>query len=191
MSSREEQETRKILRLFKSAMLKVGKIEKVSPISISASQYNRVCREHDIDYVKLEVLRTLGGFIYLRDNIFKELKNLVDETGKSEKTILNEFNKLVKKITAIIKEDGHEATLDDIYNIAYTSTDGNEEIANDIRKIYKDFGMEVYIDVGVTNNEESMVKSYEGLTFDSGYLNPNLINDSSNNSCTSKVLEVS
>ena len=37
--------------------------------------------------------------------------------------------------SSIIKKDGHEATLDDIYNIAYTSTDGNEEIANDIRKI--------------------------------------------------------
>lgn len=142
----------------------------------------------DLKAITTNTVKTVGdgttSAVILSYLIFKELKNLADETGKSEKTILNEFNKLVKKITSIIKEDGHKATLDDIYNIAYTSTDGNEEIASDIKKIYKDFGMEVYIDVGVTNNEESMVKSYEGLTFDSGYLNPNLINDSSNNSCT-------
>ena len=135
----------------------------------------------DLKAITTNTVKTVGdgttSAVILSYLIFKELKNLVDKTGKSEKTILDEFN-------AIIKEDGHEASLDDIYNIAYTSTDGNKEIANDIRKIYKDFGMEVYIDVGVTNNEESLVKSYEGLTFDSGYLNPNLINDSTNNSCT-------
>lgn len=142
----------------------------------------------DLKAITTNTVKTVGdgttSAVILSYLIFKELKNLADKTGKSEKTILNEFNNLVKKITAIIKEDGHAATLDDIYNIAYTSTDGNEEIATEIKKIYKDFGMEVYIDVGVTNNEESLVKSYEGLTFDSGYLNPNLINDTTNNSCT-------
>lgn len=142
----------------------------------------------DLKAITTNTVKTVGdgttSAVILSYLIFKELKNLADKTGKSEKTILNEFNKLVKKITNIIKEDGHVATLDDIYNIAYTSTDGNEEIAKDIKKIYEDFGMEVYIDVGVTNNEESLVKSYEGLTFDSGYLNPNLINDTTNNSCT-------
>lgn len=142
----------------------------------------------DLKSITTNTVKTVGdgttSAVILSYLIFKELKNLADKTGKSEKTILNEFNKLVKKITKLIEKDGHEATLDDIYNIAYTSTDGNEEIANDIKKIYKDFGMEVYIDVGVTNNEESLVKSYEGLTFDSGYMNPNLINTSSNNTCT-------
>lgn len=142
----------------------------------------------DLKVITTNTVKTVGdgttSAVILSYLIFKELKNLADKTGKSEKTILNEFKALVKKITAIIKKDGHEATLDDIYHIAYTSTDGNEEIANDIKKIYKDFGMEVYIDVGVTNNENSLVKSYEGLTFDSGYLNPNLINNTANNSCT-------
>lgn len=142
----------------------------------------------DLRAITTNTVKTVGdgttSAVILSYLIFKELTNLTKTTGKSEKTILNEFNKLVKKITKLIKEDGHEATMEDIYNIAYTSTDGNEEIAKEIKKIYKDFGMEVYIDVGVTNNEESLVKSYEGLTFDSGYLNPNLINDLANNSCT-------
>ena len=142
----------------------------------------------DLKAITTNTIKAVGdgttSAIILSYLIFKELKNLADKTDKSEKTILNEFNTLVKQITEIIKKDGHDVTIDDIYNIAYTSTDGDKEIANDIKKIYKEFGMDVYIDVGVTNNENSLVKSYEGLTFDSGYLNPNLINNSTNNSCT-------
>ena len=193
MDNREEQETRKILRLFKSAMLKVGKIEKVSPISISASQYNSVCRGHDINYVKLEVLRTLGGFIYLRDNIFKELKkqdkkaknkghykDIILATLKdfiSEKHSIPSFNEFKKTCSIDVKGvyKNMQEVLTDLYkaypfletetlNESVYTVDYKEEIDDIIAKSNKFVITTAVVDKKVDEDFYNSIKNYSEKT---------------------------
>lgn len=62
----------------------------------------------DLKAITTNTVKTVGdgttSAVILSYLIFKELKNLADETGKSEKTILNEFNKLVKRLLLLLKK---------------------------------------------------------------------------------------
>ena len=87
------------------------------------------------------------------------------------------FDRLIKKLSDDIRKSGRECTLDDIYNIAYISTNGNEEIANNIKSIYEEYGMDVFIDVSATTDGTSNIKAYDGVTLETGYSDPCMIND--------------
>jgi chaperonin GroEL (HSP60 family) len=69
-----------------------------------------------------------------------------------------------------------ETTVDDIYKIAYVATNGNEKIAANIREIYREYGNNVYIDVNISNTTEDLVKTYDGMTIESGYSDSCYIN---------------
>ena len=79
---------------------------------------------------------------------------------------------IIEKIDTYKKE---EVTLDDIYNIALTSTDNNTEIAGYLRDIYREFGNDVFIDVGISNDEDTKIKYYNGTTLKAGYADPVMI----------------
>lgn len=84
--------------------------------------------------------------------------------------IIFTFKKVVDKIIEEIKKDGRECTLEDIYDIAYTSTNGNERLANNLYTLYKDYGLDIYIDLQVAlSSSEDIVKVYDGMTINSGY----------------------
>lgn len=109
--------------------------------------------------------------------IFKYLKEAHETYNIPEKKLADELLKASKEICKIIAQNGRDTTLDDIYWIAYTSTDGNEEIANNIKELYEKFGMEAYINVGVSNTENDIIRKYDGLTIDAGYFNTDFINN--------------
>ena len=87
------------------------------------------------------------------------------------------FKEVVSEISQSIKELGRECTLDDIYDIAYISTNGNDDIASQIEDIYRTYGMNVFIDVSASTNENTYVKSYNGVTIEAGYSDPAMINN--------------
>lgn len=93
------------------------------------------------------------------------------------------FKRTVDDISKNIRSMGHECTLDDIYNIALISTNGNTDVASTIQDIYRDYGMNVFIDVSASTNENTYVKSYNGVTIESGYSDPCMINDIEKGSC--------
>ena len=93
------------------------------------------------------------------------------------------FKKTVNLVSDEIRSMGHECTLDDIYNIAYISTNGNAEVATQIQDIYKEYGMNVFIDVSASTNENTYVKSYNGVTIEAGYSDPCMINNLEKGSC--------
>ena len=93
------------------------------------------------------------------------------------------FKRTVDNISKNIRSMGHECTLDDIYNIALISTNGNIDVASTIQDIYRDYGMNVFIDVSASTNENTYVKSYNGVTIESGYSDPCMINDIEKGSC--------
>lgn len=93
------------------------------------------------------------------------------------------FKDVVDKLSKKIREQGHECTLEDIYNIAYISTNGNEYIADTLKDIYAQYGMNVFIDVSASTNENTYIKSYDGVTIESGYSDPAMINNLERHSC--------
>ena len=87
------------------------------------------------------------------------------------------FKEAVSQVSDEIRSRGRECTLEDIYDIAYVSTNGNDEIASQLEEIYKEYGMNVFIDVSASTNANTYVKSYNGVTIEAGYADPAMINN--------------
>lgn len=115
--------------------------------------------------------------------------NLVENAKKDGKVEMNPYEviRIFKKTVGLVSDEiramGHECSLDDIYNIAYISTNGNVEVAKLIQGIYKDYGMGVFIDVSASTNENTYVKSYNGVTIEAGYSDPCMINSVDKGTC--------
>ena len=87
------------------------------------------------------------------------------------------FNDAVEEIKADIMSKAQPCTIDDIYKISMISTNGNEEVSANIRNIYEKYGMDVDLSVGISNDSNSLVKVYDGLTISEGMSDPVYINN--------------
>lgn len=96
---------------------------------------------------------------------------------------MREFKSVVSSLSDRIKNKGKECTIQDIYDIAYISTNGNEYISNTIADVYRDYGMNVFIDVSASTNENTYLKSYNGVTIEAGFSDPAMINNLDRGSC--------
>ena len=101
----------------------------------------------------------------------------------TKREITETFKEVLEEAISIIETQGRPCTLEDIYNIALTSTNGNAEMSTIIHNIYKDYGMDVFVDVQGSNTVETIVKGYDGLVYQSGYLDPCFINNEQNHTC--------
>lgn len=120
--------------------------------------------------------------------LFKGLLQM-QEKGIPKRPVLKAFKKLTNQAIELIKSRKREATLDDIYNIALTSLNGNEDMADIIRQVYENNGMNVFIDVGISNNTDTITRIYDGMVYDTGYLSPAFIN-LDNNTCELNNVDV-
>lgn len=140
--------------------------------------------EHAIQTEMKEVTRyivkTVGdgttSAVLLSNEIFKSMCEA--ETSMSAYNIMSKFKEIVKEMIERIRANKRECTLEDIYDICMIATNGNKEVATAIQNIYRQFGMEVFIDVGISNTTDHLVKSYDGLTLNVGYPTPAYINTS-------------
>lgn len=98
-------------------------------------------------------------------------------------SIVSSFKEVANAICDAIKKNGRPATIDDIYNIALISTNGNEYLANTLKNVYEEYGLDVYIDVKASMNGTTYLKEINGMTMDCGFLDPTLINDVEKNAC--------
>lgn len=134
----------------------------------------------ELNELTTHIVKTVGdgttSAIILSSIIFD---NLVEkELQGHPSTIIRAFKEAVEEIIERIDENNEatkEVTLQDIYNIALTSTNNNELIANYLYNIYKEFGNDVFIDVGISNDENTKIKYYNGTTLRAGYLDPVMI----------------
>lgn len=128
------------------------------------------------------IVKTVGdgttSAVLLSNEIFKSMCEA--ETTMSAYSIMKKFKEIVNEMIEKIHANKKECTLEDIYNICMIATNGNVEVSESITDIYKEFGMEVFIDVGVSNTTDHLVKSYDGLTLDVGYPAPAYINTPGN-----------
>lgn len=131
-------------------------------------------------HVEKEVGDGTTSTVILSSIIFNNLIDIKEKYNIPPFQIIRLFKKQVEDIKEIIKNNTKECTLDDIYDIAMISTNGNEEISNNIYEIYKQYGMDVDLSVGISNTTDNLVKTYDGLTITEGMSDPVFINNKVN-----------
>lgn len=141
----------------------------------------------DLISVTEETVKKVGdgttSAIELSYLVFKAMYDACIKYGISENQLVAELRATTEKVIALIDQKKKEATLEDIYKIAFISTNGNADAAEGIRQIYEKCGMGVHIDVGVSNTGEHEVKFFDGMTFDAGYFNEAFINNPAKATC--------
>ena len=135
------------------------------------------------------IVKTVGdgttSAVLLSNEIFKAMCEA--ETKMSAYSIMKTFKEIVNEMIDRIHANKRECTLEDIYDICMIATNGNVEVSKSIQSIYEQFGMEVFIDVGISNTTDHLVKSYDGLTLNVGYPTPAYINTEGNSKESGKA----
>ena len=138
--------------------------------------------QQEMKEVTRYIVKTVGdgttSSVLLSNEIFKAMCEL--ETEMSPYKIMENFKSIVNDMIERIRANKRECTVEDIYNIALIATNGNTEVASALKDIYAQYGMDVFIDVSVSNTTDHIVKSYDGLTLDIGYPTPAYINKATN-----------
>lgn len=102
--------------------------------------------------------------------IFDQILNSTDiDISKNPFEIIRRFKAAVEAVKKRIMKRKRECTLEDIGKISYISTNGNAELAAEMQDIYRAYGMGVFIDVGTSVDENSYIRSHDGLVLDVGY----------------------
>ena len=139
----------------------------------------------DIRTICTHVIKTIGdgttSATMLSYYIFKGLLSLQYDKKLPKRRIIKAFKEIIKEGIEEIESKARECTIDDIYNIAYTSLNGNEEMANVIKGIYEESGMDVFIDVSASNTKDTVVKTYNSLVYEAGYIDSCFINNAKDN----------
>lgn len=115
--------------------------------------------------------------------IFERLLKIQEKHKVPPFQLIRIFKEVVESIKERILASGRECTIDDIYNISMISTNGNAEVSENIMNIYKQYGMDVDITLGIATGFESVLKSYDGLTITEGMSDPVYINNKEKGSC--------
>lgn len=127
------------------------------------------------------IVKTVGdgttSTVLMCNSVFKAITEYIEEhpetpTFEIVRSLSNCIEDLKKRITA----HGKDVDVSDIYDICMISTNGNTEVSSQIADIYKEFGTNVYINVGVSNTKDNILKSYDGLTLERGFGSPCYIN---------------
>lgn len=132
-------------------------------------------------YVVKEVGDGTTSAIILCKTVFDKLCDADVIIENSPADTMNRINTVVKEVSDRISAKGRECTLDDIYNIALISTNNNEYIAGTLKAVYEKYGMDVFIDVGISTETDNIVKEYDGMTLDTGYTDICFINNKQDN----------
>lgn len=127
------------------------------------------------------IVKTVGdgttSTVMMCASIFHELNEYLNKHQKTPVfKIVDQFDKCIDDIQKIIYSHKRDIEPVDIYDICMISTNGNAEIATQIADIYNEFGMDVYINVQASNEENHIIKTYDGLTLERGYSSPAFIN---------------
>lgn len=133
-------------------------------------------------YVVKEVGDGTTSAIILCSTLFDTLCSGEFYEDKSAAYIIKDLRTAINKVSEHILSKAKKCTIDDIYEIALISTNGNEEIAGTIKAIYEEFGLDVMIDVGISTGVDNIVKKYDGMTLETGFTDICFVNDKSRNS---------
>lgn len=133
--------------------------------------------------VEKEVGDGTTSTVILSSLIFDKLIKMANNASIPPFKLCRLFDSVVDEIKESILSKKKDCTLDDIYNIALISTNGNEAVANNIKYVYEKYGFDVDINIGISNDADTKINVYDGLTIGEGMADPAFINNASNNSC--------
>ena len=131
--------------------------------------------------VEKEVGDGTTSTVILSSLIFDKLMYIEKKYNVPPFTLCRTFQDIVDRIKDNIISHKEECTLDDIYNISMISTNGDKEVSQNIKDIYEKYGMGVELSVGISNNQNSLLKVYDGLTITEGMSDPVFINNKKDN----------
>lgn len=148
--------------------------------------------EHSITEDLVEITRKIAGdfgdnttsAVIMAYLLFKEFVDRESTTGELPFSIIENFKKAVAVISKDIEKYSMECTPDKIWDISYTSTNGNKSVADMLKNVYETYGMDVFIDVGISNTGYDMIEEFDGMTIDTGYSDTAYINDVEKGVCT-------
>lgn len=135
-------------------------------------------------YVVKEVGDGTTSAIVLCNAVFDRLCKDQGIANTPPADTIYKFSKVINDVKSKILEMGRECTIDDIYNIALISTNNNEEIAMTIKQIYEEFNMDVFIDIGTSNETFNIIKKYDGMTLETGFSNVCMVNSAEHNTAS-------
>lgn len=115
--------------------------------------------------------------------IFNKLAEYEEQSESTPAEIVRVFKSVTERIKNTIKSHGREATIQDMYDIALISTNGDEDLANELKVIYNNFGLDVYIDVKPSLTGETYIKEINGMVLENGYMDTTFVNNPETNTC--------
>lgn len=127
-------------------------------------------------YIKVHVGDGSTSTVILASLIFDMLLEHINEDIYPPYIIIKAFQEVVEELKDIIRKNGRDLELEDVHKICMICTNSNERVSDIITDIYKDYGLDVFIDVGASTTDHDVIKSYDGLTIEVGYSDPVYIN---------------
>ena len=169
-----------ILTTYSKDGLKVLKhIYYDSPIELAIqSELVDICK-----YVEQKVGDGTTSAVILSSLIYNGLLDIISSMKIPPRKIVNEFTEIVSILKKLILNNGRDITYDDIYDICMISTNGNTTVSKNIKKIYEEYGFDINIDVSISNDQNTKIKEYDGLTVNAGYSDPAYINNPAKGTC--------
>lgn len=163
-----------------------NKYTKDGHLILSNHQYNGIIEQSivdDIIQITDNIAKTVGdgttSAVMLSNFIFRVLNEHIEENlDILPFELITQFKEAVEMVKQEILTHKKEPTIEDIYNIALVSTNNNKKIADDLKAIYTEYGMGVFIDIAFSTTKESHIKTYDGMTLSTGYADTCFINDS-------------
>lgn len=157
---------------------------------IGSIQYNGIIEQSikdDIESITRHIVKTVGdgttSAVILAATIFDYIVKLEDQYQPIE--IVTALENVVADIKKRIMDTAKELDLQSVYDIAMISTNGNTFVADLLKNIYEEYGNNVFIDVSPSTGEDTVIKSYNGMTLNTGYCDSCYVTNSTNN--TSEV----
>lgn len=139
----------------------------------------------DLEDITRHIVKNIGdgttSSVILSSILFEKFKEL--EEGRRPYFLIKEFKDTVNEIKKEIESRKQEFTSQTAYDITYISTNGNEEVSQIMKDIYDQFGKDVFIDVSISNTTDSYLKTYDGMTLETGYSDVAYINDKKKGVC--------
>ena len=159
----------------------LSKIQYDNPIE------NTICKE--LEAITGHVEHVVGdgttSAVELSATIFEYLDMMMNTElkGQPPYEVIRRFKMIVEKVQDEIMKSKRDISLDDIYNICMTSTNGDTDVSDMITQVYQKFGFDVDITVGISNDTDTKLKSYDGLVLNEPYSDPAYINRADNGTC--------
>jgi hypothetical protein len=136
------------------------------------SELREVC-----GYVDHKVGDGTTSAVILSSLIYDQLLNIMEKRHTLPRLVVRAFDNVLAKMKDVIESKANPLTTDDIYDICMVSTNGNEEVSTQISNLYKEFGMDLDIELDISNDQYTKVTDYHGLVINEGYSSPAAVNN--------------